>query len=362
MNARTIQTEEPRLEQWRLLSRYAYEPNISRFFAARQAPAPSSALAEYIAGCIRQAEAYFSSAVPAPLDIQALLLYYGASNLLAGAGAMIEGRKLPIRTHGMKLREGASGGTRIADLEILPVAPQTGALQLFANVFFPSVVVPAGLPWTVEEVLGSIPDLKEHFLECFPRAGTYAVQVEVLRKDGITFERIALDQFSPGTDPRQALGRIPNFSRAYIRPEFPGGNYIILRRKLGTEEIGSHSLGGGKWLHLAHDKGGKQVEPGQLVLMLMGLFALGHLSRYFPEQWNPFVRSDQTGERIVVERFLQICLRYLPNLVLNTLSNTQVQFVYPVSGEPKVESPAGGEELETLVRREIETVLKEKTV
>jgi len=113
---------------------------------------------------------------------------------------------------------------------------------------------------------------------------------------------------------------------------------------------------------LAHDKAGRLVEPGQLILMLMGLYALGHLSRYFPEQWNPFVRMDPTGERMVVERFLQIALRYIPNLVLNALSSERIQFVYPVSAEPKVEIPAGEEELKRLIRRETEALLRERTV
>ncbi|HYT04127.1 MAG TPA: YaaC family protein [Gemmatimonadales bacterium] len=362
MKVRTIQTEEPRLEQWRLLSRYSYEPNIARFFGSRGATAPTPSLTEYIAGSIRQAEAYFVAATDAPLDIQPLLLYYGAANLLAGAGAMLAAGKLPIKNHGMTLQQSSSGGGRIADLEILPVSPTAGALQLFTNVFSPGTVFLSGVPWTLEEVLGSIPDLKEHFVECFPQARTYALAVELVRREELTFERIALDQFAPAPDPREPLERVPGISRAYIRPDFPGGRYVILRRKLGAAEIGSHSLSGGKWLHMAHEKGGKLVEPGQLVLMLMGLYALGHLSRYFPEQWNPFVRTDQTGERMVVERFLQITLRYVPNLVLNALSGERIQFVYPVSGEPSVEAPAGYEELKKLIRRECEAVLREKTV
>src|SRR5437016_9004833 len=156
MKVRTIQTEEPRLEQWRLLSRYSYEPNIARLFALRGATAPTQSLTEYIAGSIRQGEAYFVAAARAPLDIQPLLLYYGAANLLAGAGAMLAAGKLPIKNHGMSLRQSSSGGERIADLEILPVGPTHGALQLFASVFSPGTVFAAGVPWTVEEVLASI--------------------------------------------------------------------------------------------------------------------------------------------------------------------------------------------------------------
>jgi hypothetical protein len=63
----------------------------------------------------------------------------------------------------------------------------------------------------------------------------------------------------------------------------------------------------------------------------MGLFMLGYLSRYHPERWNPFVRSDNTGERLVVERYMAICARYLPNLVLNEIKLRRVQFVNEVA-------------------------------
>jgi hypothetical protein len=59
----------------------------------------------------------------------------------------------------------------------------------------------------------------------------------------------------------------------------------------------------------------------------MGLFAFGYLSRYYPERWNPFVRSDETGEKLVIEGFLLICQRYLPNLVLNLIYGERVQFI-----------------------------------
>jgi hypothetical protein len=65
------------------------------------------------------------------------------------------------------------------------------------------------------------------------------------------------------------------------------------------------------------------------MVLLMSLYALGYISRYRPELWNPFVRNDATGERMVVERLLSIALRYTPNLVLNVIYNERLSFVPP---------------------------------
>lgn len=64
----------------------------------------------------------------------------------------------------------------------------------------------------------------------------------------------------------------------------------------------------------------------------MGLYALGTLNRYNPERWHPFVQSDTTGERLLVERFLRISQRVIPNLALNAIYNCRVSFVQHFSG------------------------------
>ena len=64
----------------------------------------------------------------------------------------------------------------------------------------------------------------------------------------------------------------------------------------------------------------------------MGLFALGTLSRYHPSFWNPFVTRDSTGEKLIVEKFISVARRQIPNLVLNLLEGEQISFVYQTGG------------------------------
>jgi hypothetical protein len=44
------------------------------------------------------------------------------------------------------------------------------------------------------------------------------------------------------------------------------------------------------------------------------------------------VRSDETGELLLVEKFIAVCQRYFPNLVLNEIQKSRIQFVNKAKG------------------------------
>jgi hypothetical protein len=185
-----------------------------------------------------------------------------------------------------------------------------------------------GATWTLEEILGSIPDLKRDFENCYPKALTYTIPVQVVRRKAGTLERFDPAEVARYQTPQHALRGVNGLGTAYLPPQYK--KYLALYRRIDSADIGTYSILGQKSLVIAHLKNGQSVTPSQLILMHMGLFALGHISRYRPQIWNPFVRTDETGERLVIEKFLGICQRYLPNLVLNEILHEQIQFVYEV--------------------------------
>lgn len=333
MDVRRIATESPKADQWRLLAQFAYPTNICRYLENHGFAKTDPKTVEFIAGCVRQGEAYFAAAENSPLDIAPLLLYYGAVNLLAGASGMITGVRPAIEHHGMKLEPPDTEPIRIKDAKVKPFLPKNGALQQFCNVFSSGCVLPSRVPWTVEEILGSIPDLKRDFENCYPDALPYTIPVEIVRRRQGSLERIVPSEVARYQTPQEALDCVAGFADAYLAPQYSEQmNYIVLRRKMGAAEIGTYSIFGQKHLQIAHIKNGQYLSPNQIIVIFMGLFALGYLSRYHPELWNPFVRSDETGEKLVIERFLAICQRYLPNLVLDVIRGERIQFVYETEG------------------------------
>ncbi len=333
MSIERISSEDPKNDQWKLIAQFTYPPNIQRYLGTQLSANREGRLAEYIAGCMRQGEAYFKAVDHASLDISPLLLYYGAANLLAGSYAMLTVQRPQIGSHGMILRLPKTPNPRIGDTEILPVNSKAGGLQVFCNVFAPGNNLVIGAPWTLEEVLGSIPDLKKDFESCYQGAMPYTIPVEVVKRRGGSLERIVCTELSRYPESAIALAKVSGLEDAYLPPQqLPNSNYIILHRKIGSQEIGTYSVFGQKHLQISHTKKRKQLCPSQLILMFMGLFALGSLSRYHPEIWNPFVNQDESGERLLMVKFLMICQRYFPNLVLNEVHKHRIQFTSPSDG------------------------------
>lgn len=335
MEVMRIPTENPKTDQWKLLAQFVYPTGIRRYMEKQGITDTDSETVEFIAGCIRQAEAYFVAGENSLLDIVPLLLYYGTANLLAGVSGLVTGKRPTITSHGMRLRLRLpmADKARIADIQVLPEHPRSGALQQFSNIFSDRCLLAKGTSWTVEEILGSIPDLKREFENCYPDALLYTIPIEIIRRSRASLERIVPSDLSRYQDPLDALSRVEGFSSTYLPPQY--GNqmdYIVIYRRMGVADIGTYSIFGHKHLQMAHIKEGLHISPNQVILIYMGLFALGYLSRYHPEIWNPFIMSDETGEKLVIEKFLTICHRYLPNLILNVVYGTRIQFVYETEG------------------------------
>lgn len=322
-----VPTEDAHGEQWRMLSRLGYARNVEKEVQRRHEAIADSGLIQFVAGSLRQAEVYFALAGGAALDVAPLLLYYGASSLLAGAWAILKGSRPAVTNHGLKMVSRPIPSP-LAGACIRPVNATGGALQIFADEFSAGCQLVTGVDWKLGEIFSALPDLRREYEDCYPNSASLAIPVEVVELERFTVERIDPRHLSRFSSFEAVFDLIPHFGDAYLKPQFGSGmTRIVLYRRLGGANIGTFSVFGRKFLRVAHVKGKVRLAPSEEVLMLMGLFALGFISRYHPEFWNPFVRTDETGERLIVESFLGLCHRYLPNLVLNTLSGGRIQFV-----------------------------------
>ena len=220
---------------------------------------------------------------------------------------------------------------RLADVSVLPRNPQHGALQLFSNVFSNRCDLVTGGSWTLGELMGSIPDLKLDFENHYQDLLYFTVPVEVIYTKDKIIERIRCADLQRYPRPEFAMSLIADLRKSYLHPQYKP-DFVILFRKRAGVDIGNYSITGRKYLSLGHTKRDKVVSPHQIILMYMGLYVLGFLPRYRPHLWNPFVRSDVTGEKLIIEKFISVCIRFFPNLVLNFLVNGRMQFVNMTEG------------------------------
>ena len=334
MEMMRIITESPSTEQWRLLDQFTYPRNVRVYLDKHSFNGVSGDSVEFVSASLRQSKAYFTAAAESPMDIAPALLYYGSANLLAAVSSMLTGNRLAIAGHGMRLTlQGDNGeGRRIADTQLLPIDSKRGALQLFCNALSDRCQLVTGAPWTLEEILGSIPDLKQDFEGCYAGAVPYIIPLESLITVRGALERIVPSDLSRYSNPEEALHLVPGLADAFLPAQYGEQMaYIILYHKLAGRDIAVYSMLGRKHLPVAHLKNGHHIVPAQIILMHMGLFVLGTLSRYHPHIWNQFANRDDTGEKLLVDKFLGVCHRYMPNLALNVIYGKRLQFVSETS-------------------------------
>lgn len=344
-----IQTEDAKSDLWILLSQYTYPANIEGYFASHNHKKPNKEMIDFISGSILQAQAYYAAAEKSPLSISPLLLYYGTSNLLAGTHALIKGDLPQIEHHGMIPVFPMQQDYRIADLEIKPCKKAVGSLQIFSDLHSNGCQLVNGETWSVEEILGGIPDLKLDFENVYQHASPYCLPVEVVLLRNRVLERIYTDELNRFDNVGELFARIQSFEEAYLAPQIKK-DFVIIFPKLNSPEIGTRSIFGKKYLEIGHNKAGALITPSQLILLYMGLFAFGYVSRYKPEIWNRFVTSDLTGERLLIEKFLAICRRMCPNFALNALRGQEIQFVYEIVREKDLRTSLSAEEIRRIER------------
>jgi len=329
---RDIVSEDAENEVWQRLSTYTYEPNIKRYWDEKGLVCCNEgAVTDWIAGCFRQARAYFSAGNVSPLDIRPLLYYYGTTTLLAGLSALMQAQEPPIKGHGMKLNDDSSA-TKLSNFQIKILPEPNGALSHFTTCFSPESKLAHSGSWSLMEIFGSLPDLKADFKLCYPNTPIFCHAVEPIRMGKIVVERLSIEDLRQAHgDEKKVFPLIHRAEELYL-PQWTE-NYLSLSPKLGQwKEVlsaGWVGLDGRKYLQLGHQKNKQLFMPHLLMFYLIGLYALGFLSRYKPQTWNPFVLQDKTGERLVIERFLSSAARNVPNFALDYIQQCRIHFIAP---------------------------------
>lgn len=349
-----IYTEEPREELWRSLMRYSYPANIERHLSSKDVKIVDQKLVDYISGCFSQAKEYFQSAYNASLQISPLLLYYGSTNLMAGAASLISGSIPEISNHGMRIHY-TDGAQFLADNEIVFEHSKNGGIHVLNRIFGNSVELCGSEKWTIKELLGSVVEIMQDFINCYGKEDVFAIPIQPIKSEtGIHYQ--VHNYLSSDVDIVHVLERIPMFSQTYLRPSFTYDNHVVLRKKMNGQDITCESYSGQKYLLVGHDKNGSQMTLDALFTMYIILFALGSICRYKPQIWNPFVKNDTTGERLIIEKSINYITRILPNLVLNQIDGKTVIFLNERNEIRDKSKVLSGHEIEDL----IDTVVRRK--
>jgi len=354
MENHKIFTEQPELEQWKILSRYTYTSNIIRHFESSEYEfSPLPYLTNSISGSILQANDFFTASKNTSLQTSPILIYYGAINLLTGISCLITGSVPKITDHGMRLTHVAKTSNKLASSKVLIDNKKSGGLSVFLRSLYPNMEDVVGHNFELSEVFASIPDLFEDFIIAYPNIEPKLIPVETVKEDKRNLERIDYKYLNLFANNINALKETIGFRENYLNP-MPIQKHCILNRKMGFDDsIFLTGLSNRKFLKLPFMVKSQKVEVPLIITVLIGLYVLCYLSRYKPHVWNPFVSQDSTGERLFIERFLDNARRYFPNMVLNLLYGQKICFINDFQETKDLNIPLTKDEIKELIKKEV---------
>lgn len=351
-----IPTDDPIKEQWKLLSRYSFPANIKRYFE-NKGYSYNDSIIQLISASLIQAESYFQISRNASLYIKPVLVYYGTINLMLGATTLLNGEKLEIKGHGVYCNLDSSNPDRLGDSTLIINNKKHSGFYEFQCSFFKGDDKLSGTKWTLSDIFSNVPDLKSDFEICYPDLAPSVVPVEVVQLKNKTIERIYNSDMEMFSSFQDVFSKIPHFKEYYMEPQLLEDKIILNRKLINFKDIGIYSIYGRKYFQLFHDKNGKNIILEPLMNIYCGLFALSHLARYYPEIWNPSLQNDITGEKLIIEKFIDVSIRLVPNFILNYLENTNISFVNETEGYSDLRFATLESDVKEMVENKFEDLL-----
>lgn len=356
----TVFSENPEDDLWRELLQYTYEKNVERY-GKEHSLNFSTETKNSIIGSFLQAYEYYHACNSVNLQIEPLLLYYGTANLLWGMCNLITGNLNKIENHGMKINV-ESNFKYIADAKVHFNNITNGGIHVYAKIIGYTEKLVEYNDWKLMDSFASIAEIEKDFKKCYSKKSSNVIMLEVFNTPDGKVEKIYYNEENKETIVN-LLKDVIGFNESYLPYQFGeeknnGKKCIILRHKLNSHDITKISYSGQPYLYAAIRKNSKKVEMPTILNMYISLFVLGSLCRYFPEKWSPFVISDTTGEKLLVDKFLRYAKRLIPNYILNIILSKNIQYVSNKYNSIDTVKLVGEHQVRELVKKEVRSGIK----
>lgn len=350
-----IFTENPEDDLWRELLQYSYKANVVRYLDEHSLDKNDDTI-NTIIGSFLQASEYYKASKNANLQISPLLLYYGTTNLLYGVCSLKTGERPEIQNHGMKPNS-STIDKYMAEASLSFVDPQYGGIHQFARILgFTQDLTKFG-SWQMYEFLSAIAEIDMDYKKCYAKDIGNILFLDIFQTPTGQIERLytSEDQFENIV---AVLENVEGFTKNYLPPQKgyereSNRDFMILRRKMSSEDIKRISFSGQPYFQAGIKKQGQLITLPPLFNMYSALFIMGSLCRYHPEQWGPFVLNDETGERLLFEKLLYYARRIIPNIILNLLSGDNVVYVTQKYTIRETIKHVGEHEVKELIQKEL---------
>lgn len=356
-NRITVFTENPEEELWKKLLQYAYKARVLKYYSDNSIhiEGKEAILSEIVIGSFLQAHEYYYLSKTATLHTSPLLLYYGTINLLLGACTLFFGEELAIKNHGMKIKP-SDTSTDIGSSKVCFVSKHDGGIHVFKQIIEAQTQVSPDLEeLSIKEMLLSIPEINFEAIQCYGEEENYCIPLDTIYTEDGVIEKAYFRGKNRDTI-LHIFSCVPDFNRSYLNPSFSENEdetIATLRHKYLQEPIDYTAMTGQSYLLVGHNiNRGKSIVFPQWIYMYAALYGMASLCRYSPQKWNPFIRLDEKGEKLLVEKFIDLSRRKLPNIILSMIEKCDYSF------ENKKYEPDN--KIKVIDRHEIKSIIQEE--
>lgn len=360
-DVKRIFSENPESDLWRELLQFTYDENIKRYQKQRGIEADDICI-NIIIGSFLQAYEYYKSAKDSNIQIAPLLLYYGSTNLLYGMTALLLGEHCEIKNHGMRIK--INDIEKIAETQIIFSDPKQGGIHVFLRALGYNINLSEYGEWRLKEFLDSIAEISDDYAKCYDEGVDVGriIMLDTFNTPEGNVEKVYYNDENESLILNK-IQDVEGFENSYLIPTTGTAfeskkKYFILRHTINGQDVSEISYSGQPYLRSAHDKNGRKITLPTIVNMYVSLFVLGSLCRYYPEKWSPFVLKDNTGEKLLIEKFLFFARRIIPNIVLDNLltrKNIYVSEKYKATETIKL---VGEHQVREIIKKEVKSQLE----
>ena len=355
MPNKQIFTENPENDLWQELMQFSYKANVERYLEEHNLVKSEDTI-NTIIGSFLQANEYFKASKTVNLQISPLLLYYGSTNLLLGLCSLKKGIRPEIKNHGMATLH-TTIDNYISEASVRFNDYNFRGIHQFAKIIgFDKDLTKYG-EWKMQEFLSAIVEIDRDYKKCYEKEIGNTLLLDLYNTSTGLIEKIyAKKEIMESI--LNVLNNVEDFKKNYL--DYQTGyeketnrNYLILRKRMTGKNIKKISFSGQPYLQAGIEKNGQLITLPQLFNMYSALFIMGSLCRYHPEIWGPFVLNDETGERLLFEKFIYYSRRIIPNIVLNIINNDDITYVTQRYSTNETIKHVNEHDVKELVRNEI---------
>ena len=211
----------------------------------------------------------------------------------------------------------------------------------------------------IRELFSVIPETLEYCIMSYSNNPIHILPIEEIIHKKYTEDRLKNNYIMLLKDKIETLRGDEYIKKNYLPIQYSEEyEYILMRRKITYSPEYFYCINNQRYISIPFNEKAKGLKIDNKISILMILYALSILCRYNPSIWNKFIKLDSSGEKLLIQSFINWSIRLIPNYILNIIEN--INIIFSTKEQGIINKKDNENELNDIIKREVEKYLKER--